>query len=120
MSNVLRGFDDGFYRVTKSISVGSDDGDASTEIDLATAEYKHKGVLITFTDYSNGPIVEVKFYDESTADGISSEYVSLTVLSNQGGAQPFIIPCRIARIKVTNGPDVIPINKRKIQIGLLN
>lgn len=111
--------DEGFYTVTKSLFIGSDTPSAVTELDLTTSQYKHKGVLLTFIDNSNGNGIEIKFYDQSTADGLSSEYVKVSVLAT-AAVQPFVLPCRVAKIRVINGPDAVPMNKQKVQVGLLN
>ena len=60
-------------------------------------------------------MIQFKFYDPKRADGLSSDYISLT-LPAAASTPPYILPVRVSTIKVVNTPT----ETYKIRVTLLN
>lgn len=108
---------EGFYRIGKIIDIGDTTVESVTVFDLDQIQYKHKGLLIDPVSTTTDAIVQFKFYDRSTADGKSSDYITLTIPFGNA-TPPYIIPCKVSTIRIQNG--LAPSNTYKIRVALLN
>ncbi len=107
---------EGFYRIGKTITVGDTAPENTTLVDLRSTEYKNKGILID--PLSGNVSVQLKFYDPTTSDGMSSDWVTIDIQVNPINFLSCVIPVRIAQIRVTNPP--AGGGYYNIQVSLLN
>lgn len=111
--------DDGFYKVGKTFNIGDAVLESVTTFDLTPAQYKHKGLLIKTTT-STDSVIGFQFYDPSSSS--NPPYINITVPAGAGSGVfastvPFIIPARVASIRITNPVSGGTYN---IRVSLLN
>jgi hypothetical protein len=100
---------EGFYRTGKTIDIGDNFTDSVTTFNFGSSEYKHKGMVIE-PIFNIDAVIRLKFWDPtgSKGTGVDAEYAVLTVPWKEGAGvtagDPFLIPARVAEMKITNPP----------------